>query len=93
MMDTQKFFDKKKREFSNQFNEGEESRKQSQTSLDDSIANVTSSNVFTETLKSEDFSCVAILQIVDNTTFLLRNEKSTLELINIFKYVFLFFWS
>ena len=59
MMNISEPFYKKKRELSNQSNEGEVSKRQRESSLDESIANATSSDVFTESLKSED--CVAIL--------------------------------
>ena len=55
----QSFFDKKERELSHKFNVGEEPNRQKESSLDDFIANATSSDVFTESLKSED--CVEIL--------------------------------
>lgn len=59
MMDILKFFDKKKRELSNQSNKGEESKRQRESNLGESIANETSSDLFTESLKSEE--CGAIL--------------------------------
>ena len=59
MIDIANFFDKKKRELRNQLNEGEESKGKRESNLDDSLANATVSNVFTESSKSEN--CVVIL--------------------------------
>ena len=58
-MDISKFLDKKKREISDKFNEGEASNRQTESSVDNFIANATSSEVFTESLKSE--GCPAVL--------------------------------
>ena len=52
-------YSKKKRELRNQLNEGEESKGKRESNLDDFLANATVSNVFTESLKSEN--CVVIL--------------------------------
>ena len=59
MMEITKFFDKKKRDLSSKSNDGDDSKRPRESSLDDSIANATNADVFTESLKSED--CVAIL--------------------------------
>ena len=59
MMETTKFFDKKMRGLSSKSNDGDNSKKPTKSSFDDSIANATNSDVFTESLKSED--CVALL--------------------------------
>ena len=53
------FFDKKKQDLSSKFNNGDDSRRPRESCLDNSIANTTNLDVFTECLKSED--CVAIL--------------------------------
>ena len=58
-MEITKFFDKKKRDLSSKSNDGDDSKRLIESSLDNSIANDTNADVFTETLKSED--CVAIL--------------------------------
>ena len=60
MMEITKFFDKKKRDLSNKSNDGDDSKRPRESSLNDSIANATNADVFTESLKSED--CVAILR-------------------------------
>ena len=59
MMEITQFFDKKKRDLSSKSNDGDDSKRPRESSLDDSIANATNTDVFTESLKSED--CVAIL--------------------------------
>ena len=59
MMETTKFFDEKKRDFSSNSNDGDDSKRPRESSLDNSIANAINTDVFTESLKSED--CVAIL--------------------------------
>ena len=76
-MDISKFLDKKKREISDKFNEGEASNRQTESSMDNFIANATGSEVFTESLKSE--GCPAVLhnymKIVEN--FVLMYEKTS----------------
>ena len=59
MMEITKIFDKKKRDLSSKSNDGEDSKRPRESSLDESIANTTNTDVFTESLKSED--CVAVL--------------------------------
>ena len=59
MMEITKFFDKKKRDLSRKSNDGDDSKRPTESSLDDSIANATNTDVFTESLMSE--ACVAIL--------------------------------
>ena len=59
MMEITQFFDKKKRDLSSKSNDVDDSKRPRESSLDDSIANATNTDVFTESLKSED--CVAIL--------------------------------
>ena len=59
MIEITQFFDKKKRDLSSKSNDGEDSKRPRESSLDESIANTTNTDVFTESLKSED--CVAIL--------------------------------
>ena len=59
MMEKTKSFDKKKRDFSSNSNDGDDSKGPRESSLDNSIANATYTDVFTESLKSEDY--VAIL--------------------------------
>ena len=48
-----------KKDLSSKSNDGDNSKRLRESSLDDSIANATNKDVFTESLKSED--CVAIL--------------------------------
>ena len=59
MIEITQFFDKKKRDLSSKSNDGEDSKRPRESSLDESIANTTNTDVFTESLKSED--CVAVL--------------------------------
>ena len=58
-MEITKFFDKKKRDRSSKSNDEEDSKRLRESNLEESIANATDTDVFTESLKSED--CVAIL--------------------------------
>ena len=55
-MEITKFFDKKKRDLNSKSNDGDDSKRPRESSLDDSNANATNADVFTEFLKSEDFS-------------------------------------
>ena len=57
-MEITKVFDKKKRDLSSKFNDVEDSKRPRESSLDEYIANATNTDVFTESLKSED--CIAI---------------------------------
>ena len=50
---------KKKQDLSTKSNDGDDSKRPRESSLDDSIANATNTDVFTESLKSDN--CVAIL--------------------------------
>ena len=59
MMEITKFFDKKKRDLSSKSNDGDDSKRPREKSLDESIVNATNTDVFAESLKSED--CVASL--------------------------------
>ena len=59
MMEITKIFDKKKRDLSSKSNDGEDSKRPRESSLDEYIANATNTDVFTQSLKSED--CIAIL--------------------------------
>ena len=58
-MEVINFFDKKKRDLSSKSNDEDDSKRPRESSLDDSIANAKNTDVFIESLKSED--CVAIL--------------------------------
>ena len=58
-MEIAKFFDKKKRDLSSNSNDGDDSKRPRESRLDDAIGNATNTDVFTESLKSED--CVVIL--------------------------------
>ena len=58
-MEITKFLDKKKRDLSSKSNDEEDSKRLRESNLEESIANATDTDVFTESLKSED--CVAIL--------------------------------
>ena len=51
MMEITNFFDKKKQDLSSKSNDGDDSKRPRESSLDDPIANATSTDVFTETLK------------------------------------------
>ena len=67
MMEITKFFDKKKRDLSSKSNDGDDSRGPRESSLDDAIANATNTDVFIESLKSEDcaaihYSCIKKLE-------------------------------
>ena len=67
MMEITKFFDKKKRDLSSKSNDGDDSKRPRGSSLDDSIANATNTDVFIESLKSEDrvavpYSCLKNLE-------------------------------
>ena len=71
MMEKTKFFDKRKLDLSSKSNDGDNSERPREFSLDDSIANVTNTSsiadVFTESLKSEDckaifYSCMKKLE-------------------------------
>ena len=59
MMEITKFFEEKKGDLSSKSNDGDDSKRPRESSLDDSTANATNTDAFTESLKSED--CVAIL--------------------------------
>ena len=59
MMEITNFFEKKKRDLSSKSNDGDNSKRPRESSLDDSIANATNTNVFTESLKLKE--CVVIL--------------------------------
>ena len=58
-MEITKFFDKKKGDLSSMFIDGDDSKGPRESSLDNSIANATNTDGFTESFTSED--CVAIL--------------------------------
>ena len=58
-MEITKSFDKKKQDLSTKSNDGDDSKRPQESSLDDSIANATNTDVFTKSLKSDN--CVAIL--------------------------------
>ena len=53
MMEKTKFFDKKKRDFSNKSNDEDDSKRPRVFSLDNSIVNSRNSDFFNESLKSE----------------------------------------
>ena len=59
MMKITKFLDKKKRDLRSKSNDKDNSKRPRKSSLDDSIANTANTDVFTESLKSED--CVVFL--------------------------------
>ena len=59
MMEITKCFDKKKWDLSSKSNNGDDSKRPRESRLDNSIANAKNTDVFTESLKSED--CVAVL--------------------------------
>ena len=59
MVEITKSFYKKKQDLSSKFNDGDDSKKPRESSLYDSTANATNTDIFTESLKSKD--CVAIL--------------------------------
>ena len=50
MVEITKFFNKKKRDLSWKSNDGDDSKRLREYSLDDSIANATNTDVFTESL-------------------------------------------
>ena len=58
-MEITKFLDRKKRDLSSKSNDRDDSKRLRESSLDDSITNTANTDVFTESLKSEDY--VAIL--------------------------------
>ena len=58
-MEITKFFDRKKRDLSSKSNDGDDSKRPRESILDDSVANATNTDVFTESLLSKD--CIAIL--------------------------------
>ena len=58
-MDTTKFLNKKKWDLSRKSNDEVDSKRPTVSSLDESILNSTNTDVFNESLKSED--CVVIL--------------------------------
>ena len=58
-MDTTKFLNKKKWDLSSKSNDEDDSKRPTVSSLDESILNSTNTDVFNESLKSED--CVVIL--------------------------------
>ena len=71
MMEKTKFFDKRKLDLSSKSNDGDNSKRPREFSLDDSIANATNTcsiaDVSTESLKSEDckaifYSCMKKLE-------------------------------
>ena len=51
MMEITKFYDKKKRDLCSKSNDGDDSKRPRESSLNDSLANVTNTDVFTESLK------------------------------------------
>ena len=55
MMEITKFLDKKKQDLSNKSNNRDDSKRPRKSNLDDSIANATNTDVFTESLKSSNF--------------------------------------
>ena len=55
-MEITKFFDEKKRDLNSKSNDGDDSKRPRESSLDDFNANATNADVFTEFLKSKDFS-------------------------------------
>ena len=59
MMKIAKVFDKKKQDLSSKSNDGDDSKRPRESDVEDSIANATNTNAFTDSLKSED--CAAIL--------------------------------
>ena len=66
-MEITKVFDKKKQDLSRKSNDGNDSKRLRESSLDDSIANATNTDVFTESLMSEDcavilYSCIKKLE-------------------------------
>ena len=54
-MEITKFFNTNKRDLTSKSNDGDDLKRSREFSLDDSIANATNKDVFTESLKSEDF--------------------------------------
>ena len=52
MMEITKFFDKKKQDLSSKSNDGNYSKRPTDSSWDDSVMNATNTDVFTESLKS-----------------------------------------
>ena len=59
MMEITKLFDKQRRDLRSKSNDGDDSKRPRESTLYDSIANATNTDVFNESLKSED--CVAVL--------------------------------
>ena len=51
MMEMAKFFDKKKWDLSSKSNDGDDLKRPRESRLDDSIANATNTDIFTESLK------------------------------------------
>ena len=51
MMEIAKFFNIKKRDLSSKHNDGDDSKRPTESSLHDSTANATNTDVFTESLK------------------------------------------
>ena len=64
----------KKRDLSSKSNDGDDSKRQRESGLDDSIANTTNTDVFTESLNSED--CVAILDSCMRQLHEIRDKTS-----------------
>ena len=67
-MEITKFFDRKKRDLSSKSNDRDDSKRLRESSLDDSITNTANTDVFTESLKSEDYveilySCMKKLEV------------------------------
>ena len=58
-MEITKFFNKKKQDLRSKYNDGDDSRRPRESTLDDFIVNGTNIDAFIEFLKSED--CVEIL--------------------------------
>ena len=73
MVEITKFFNKKKRDLSWKSNDGDDSKRLRESSLDDSIANVTNTDVFTESLMWKDCSNSLYL----HKTVGRRDEKSS----------------
>ena len=65
MMEITKSFDKKKRDFSSNSNDGDDSKGPRESSLDNSIANATYTDVFTESLKSKEMK--KVIQMCEKT--------------------------
>ena len=77
-MEITRLFDEKKRNFKSKSTDGDHSKRLGESSLRDSIANATNSDVFTESLKSED--CVAILY-----SFMKKLEEEMKKVLQIYE--------